>query len=899
MSLAPGAGEAEKLRWQLLEDLLDQALDLKGDARRDFIARAAQTHPELTDEFNRLLKASDKSVTLLDKGPSQVADALVEKVEIDTGRYLGMQFGPWRVLDRLGQGGMGRVYLAERSDGAFAKKVALKLIRGNRPGLNERLDAEREMLAKLDHPGIARLIDGGASKSGQSFLVLEWVDGVDILRWCEQQQLGLDRRLDLFVQVCDAVAYAHTHLIVHRDIKPGNILIDRNGRAKLLDFGIAKLVGPDVKASATRNTALTPEYAAPEQLGGKPVTTRTDVYGLGVLLYRMLTGRAPHVMDDRGIEDFIYRVCNEPALAPSLIGKLPDVPVRRLRGDLDAILARALAPNPEQRYASVQALADDVRAVLRGDLVAARPHTLGYRSSRFLRRHWLASATVIVLLSGLTTLTVLLAREAQNSSRERDLAMAAQQRAESMRDALMLMFRDIRAPSLESGEIGAADLFDRMAERVMKDHSDQPDLQLSMLATLGGLYTQLGDFAAAAPLLERAVTLDASGLNIDLRLRMIDDLALSRIRLGKPAEALSLIEQTLSTLAADPARIAGRGALLTTRAQAERQLGQVEAALTSAAESLRLSEIAHGPDSREAAIARNGLGITFSALGRADDAAREFAQTFAIWERMGAAQSLDAANVLNNWAGTVYLRGRVNEAATLFERALAVRRLVSGPSGGLAALLTNLGRVRAIQGKLDESAALLTEAVRMQTENTGADTPDTASARLALGETALLRADIETAASELGRAHEVFSTKLGARNPATARTEAALARLFHQRGEIDDARQTLDYAIESLRKAGAPALGMLASALCERARVLALVDKVADATAAVDECLAIRAARVDSDSWEIGEALAIQAHLAALSGDGARATALSTRARSLLEPVMGKSHPRLVELWIE
>lgn len=386
-------------RFERLEPLIDRALALEGAARERFLALCGEIYPDLENDLRRALAPEDGFPAL-----GGLAAELTRERAVDR---RGQRVGAWRLGERIGQGGMGAVYLAERADGAFDKRVAIKLLRGGDPRFGEQLDRERRLLARLDHPGIARLIDGGVLDDGQPWLAMELADGEDLDFWL-QGNPALRARLDVFVAICDAVESAHAAKVVHRDLKPRNVRVAGDGQVKLLDFGIARLLAPDARAGTTRQLALTPEFAAPEQLGGGAVTARTDVYALGALLHLLLTARSPHPPFDGNWASYAERILKFEPLSPSRVAESSHplaLPAARLRGDLDAIVARALRRDPAQRYDSARALAQDVRRHLAHVPVSARVPSVAYRTGRWLRRH--PEAAALAALLALLVLAVL------------------------------------------------------------------------------------------------------------------------------------------------------------------------------------------------------------------------------------------------------------------------------------------------------------------------------------------------------------------------------------------------------------------------------------------------------------------------------------------------------------
>jgi len=412
-------------RWERLNSVFQEALALPANERADFVSRACADDPAMAAEAVLLVAAHSREEGLMEQ-PAIIGAGLWPNEE--PAELTGLRFGAYQVLREIGRGGMGAVYLAERADGAFEQRVALKLIKRGMDSdqVLERFRAERQILASLEHPNIARLLDGGASDDGQPYFVMEYIDGRRIDEYTHDGRLSIAARLQLWLQVSGAVSYAHQHLVVHRDIKPANILVTADGTPKLLDFGIARLLDPNVQATSTLTELrmLTPEYASPEQIEGRHATTTSDVYSLGVVLYELLTRRSPYRARSRSPKDIAEAICTTEPVRPSLAA-LETEPgaARRLRGDLDTILLTALRKEPARRYASVEQFAGDVRRHLDGLPVRARPDTFGYRAGKFVRRHRAGVAAATLVGLALVTGTVGIAWEARQ-------ARAAQARAE-------------------------------------------------------------------------------------------------------------------------------------------------------------------------------------------------------------------------------------------------------------------------------------------------------------------------------------------------------------------------------------------------------------------------------------------------------------------------------------
>lgn len=386
----------EKLRWKQIDRIMQQALELSATERNSFIDRACQGDDQLRSEISSLLSADCRMGDFLNHS------ILSRDGELPAN---GRRIGAYRIEREIGRGGMGAVYLAERADDQFRQQVALKLIkRGmDTDEVVRRFHYERQILASLNHPNIARLLDGGTTEDGLPYFVMEYIEGEPLTDYCQRKEYGVESRLQLFLQICAAVQHAHTNLIVHRDLKPSNILVTSDGMVKLLDFGIAKLLNTNEVGLSTLHgqRPMTPEYASPEQIRGQNITTASDVYELGVTLYELLTSNRPYRFNKQNAEEIARIVCEQEPLSPSASVQSNEKLRRRLAGDLDNIVLKAISKEPERRYASVEQLAEDVRRHLEGQPVSARPDTIGYRAGKFISRHRAGVAAASMLLATL------------------------------------------------------------------------------------------------------------------------------------------------------------------------------------------------------------------------------------------------------------------------------------------------------------------------------------------------------------------------------------------------------------------------------------------------------------------------------------------------------------------
>ncbi len=519
-------------RWMRIGELFEAAQDLPADEQERYLAQACADDEEMRANLRSLLRHDGEGTTQtgsLEQHIAQSAHAALNDLS-------GRTFGAYELLEPIGEGGMGAVWLGKRADATYEQRVAVKLMRlGVGDGsMQSRFRAERQILAKLNHPHVARLLDGGTTEEGVPYVVMEYIDGEPIDRYCASRELGVDAILELFIRVVEAVAYAHRNLIVHRDIKPGNILVTADGVPKLLDFGIAKLLDPSlvphtVAETGTAVRMLTPEYASPEQVRGEVVTTASDVYSLGVLLYRLLTGTRPYRLASALPGALERAICEQEPERPSTTvtasreapahkdppgiadgGKIASEAAqtrrlqRRLRGDIDNIALMALRKAPEQRYPSADALAADVRRHLEGRPVVARAATWRYQTAKFLTRHrWGVAATVAVVLS----ITVLVSFYTLRLQDERDRARVAAVRAERVSGLLTGLFEQADPFQAKGEDLTARELLERGSTQIEEQLADEPQVQAAMMTLMSRSFRGMGKPDLAKPLAVQALSL--------------------------------------------------------------------------------------------------------------------------------------------------------------------------------------------------------------------------------------------------------------------------------------------------------------------------------------------------------------------------------------------------------
>jgi serine/threonine protein kinase/Tfp pilus assembly protein PilF len=652
----------------------------------------------------------------------------------------GTRIGPYAVEREIGRGGMGAVYLAARADGQFQQRVALKVLR---PGMEteeveRRFAQERQILASLHHPSIARLYDGGVTPEGRPYFVMELVDGLPIDAYCDRRQLAVEDRLRLFIAVGEAVQQAHASLVVHRDLKPTNILVTERGEVKLLDFGIAKLLepGPELDTvPATRTTArvMTPEYASPEQVRAERVTTASDIYQLGLLLYELLTGLRAYRLRERTLAELERAICDTQPPAPSaalvasgepgpggwtpgaaarLRATSPERLRRRLAGDLDTIVLTALRKEPERRYTTAEQMVDDVRRHLAGLPVRARPDRLLYRAGKFARRHGrglAAAATVALALSGLIVFyTARLAIERDRARREAAKAVQVSRLLTDLFTASDPYATPEKAP-------GVRGLLDAGAARIHEELASQPDVLAEMETVLGKVYSRLGAYDKAQPLLEDALVRGrrAYGREPLSLAETLNDLGVLRRDKGDAAAAVPLLEEALAIrrklLGSEDKDVA---VTLVELARAYEDRGWLARAEPLLRESLAIRRKRLGEEHGETAVSLNDLALLLWERGDLAGAEPLLRQALAIDENRFGEGHTSVASALGNLALVLSDEGRSAEAEPLLRRALAIQRRALGDKHpSLATWLNNLAHTLRERGDYDGAEARIRQAL--------------------------------------------------------------------------------------------------------------------------------------------------------------------------------------------
>ena len=761
-----------------LSRLLDDALELPEGEVPAWLDGLGPDHARLVPVLREMLAERNSQAGFLQGAPSLGESPLDASVA-----RAGEQVGAYRLLSQIGQGGMGAVWLAERADGSLKRRVALKLPRlAWGAGLAERMARERDIGALLEHPNIGRLYDAGVDARGRPFLALEYIDGVPLDRWCNDGRLAIGPRLRLFVQVARAAAYAHGRLVVHRDLKPANVLVTADGQVHLLDFGIAKLLDDSTADDLTveQGRVLTPQYASPEQIEGGPITIASDVYSLGVLLYELLTGSRPHGSSGSTLASIERSMLEREPVAPSQAAA-DKAFAPRLRGEIDAIVMKALKVRPADRYSTAEAFADDVERYLEGERVLAQPDSLHYRARKFLLRHWALSAVSVATSIGFLVTTVMFLQV-------RAARAAADAHAAAARNVNDYLVRDLlgaadpmaaRASAFSpppgasgvagAGQVPVVALLDRAASGAARRFAGQPSLEAAVRVSLGEAYVGLSSFRAAAEqfgqaarlassddpndplasasalfqagaalreddqpdaadarLVEAAQALTkapASAEREQLRVRISQEAAWLLYKRGAYAEAADRISAGLPDIRRAFGDVSDESATALARlSNAQVDAGRLREAVDSARAALALWLQLNPPDHPRLIDAHSGLGDALRLMGQDDEAERETRLSYAIAQRALGPDNFRTLVAENSLASVLQQRKRYDEAIALFEDALARSVVGNGATGyETGVFMNNLGIAYADAGRTADAIATMRRSLDVARSTLGAE----------------------------------------------------------------------------------------------------------------------------------------------------------------------------------
>ena len=797
--------------------MLDEAAGVAPEAREAFLdARcrdaSGSLDATLRDEVHRLLCLDEEAGGffggLRDATIGAGGDGALATPALDD--LIGKEVGRYRVEARVGTGGMGAVYRARRADGTFERPVALKVVR---PGLaadvGPRFRRERELLGALDHPNVARLLDAGALEDGRPWLAMEFVEGEPLTDYADARVLDIEARIRLFLQVCDAIAYAHRQLVVHRDLKPSNVLVSEDARgepcAVLLDFGIATLVREDGEAEIqTSRALLTPAYAAPEQIRDEPASTAADVYALGALLYELLSGTRTVETAGRPGHEIARSVLEATPPPPSgaftadaafARGLPPEKLARRLRGDLDRIVMMALRKEPERRYSSAEAFARDLRRYLDGRVVEARPDTFWYRLAKFERRNRVrVAAGAVAILATVGGLGVAL-WQAHEANVERDRAAVQAERAEEVAAFMTELLADFDPSRSGGGQFGADSVLARAAGRVRAGLGAHPDVRAQLLRSLGAIYQSYARFDEADSLLREAFELRLATLgrkhpDVGTSLRDLAWLAYVRGDYDR-ADILYTDALAIHRAALGPSHL-DVAADLEGHALVYRVRGDLEAALRMLRDVRAIQEAALPPEDDRAVTTLNSVAYVLYNLQRYDEAEPLYRQVVTL-RRRTLGEHVQTAQGLNDYAALLLADGRADESIAMHREALAMRRRLLGDEHPhVAQSLSQIGWALQTQGRYADAEAFYREALVTRQRYFGEHHVSVANSLLMLGEVRALQGATSEGLALVARGVRTMEAELGADHPSARLARLRYAERLADAGRFEEARRESD-----------------------------------------------------------------------------------------------------------
>jgi serine/threonine-protein kinase len=784
-------------QWQMVKDIFSEAVELPLAERLAFVKQKSGGDKAIVKEVKMLL-ASDEEAEDFIENPAIAVSQLIDETSL-----IGQKIGVYLIEKELGKGGMGAVYLAERADEQFQKQVAIKLIkRGfDTDEIIRRFRHERQILAAFDHPNITRLLDGGATENGLPYLVMDYVDGLPLTSYCAEKQFSINERLNLFLQICSAVTYAHQNLIIHRDIKPSNILVTADGTPKLLDFGIAKLTasGSPQTIERTGMQMLTPEYASPEQLLGQPVTTSTDIYSLGIVLYELLTGQRPFKTQSNNPYELTRLITDSEPRKPSSVvthgerhGSRKSAAGRQLRGDLDNIILMAMRKEPERRYSSVEQFAADINRYLKGLPIIAREDSVGYRASKFVQRNKAGVAAGVGIVASLVAGLIATKRQAKVARRQRD-------KAEKINEFLQKMLGSAD-PQVAGKDVKVIEVLGIAAQSIEDDFARQPEIAADLHTTIGTTYLNLGLVESAEEHLQKA---------LDIRLeyfpRRTAEVAVSLNNFGKllqtkgdlnAAEPLYLEALKTFRFLKDDVNVAkvldNLGYLLAL-------MGKKRESLRAHTEELEIRRALYGENHPDVAKTLGSLANAFGAVGERDKTESLYRQALTILRKFYSEEHPDVIKGMSRLASAVLLRDK-NESEKLYRKVLALSRKTLGENHpDVAWTLYDLAFLNAERGDYAESERLAREVLAMRGHGLTDEHPVTASAYLILGRSLLRQGRPEAAKPAIEECLALRRKTLGENHWLLSTANSFYGECLTRLGEREKGSRLLNKSYDVLR----------------------------------------------------------------------------------------------------
>ena len=897
-------------QWQALSPYLDQALALTDDERAAWLASLGEQNPALAAQLRALL---DEHRVLAQEGFLEKGLAALPS----TPGLAGQAIGAYTLISQIGQGGMGSVWLAERSDGRFQRQVAVKFLSIALVGRGgeDRFKREGSILGRLAHAHIAELVDAGVSSAGQPYLVLEYVEGDHIDRYCDERMLNVEARLRLFLDVLIAVAHAHANLIVHRDLKPSNVLVSKDGQVKLLDFGIAKLLeGEGQAGEATLLTieggrAMTPEYAAPEQLRAEAITTATDVYALGVLLYVLLTGRHPAGTGPHTPADLVKAIVDTEPTRPSDTvaptraqaeitttnatrrATTPEKLSRLLRGDLDTIVEKALKKDPQERYASVSALADDLNRYLRNEPISARPDTISYRVGKFVRRNRLAVVLTAIALMAIVAGTAGTLIQARTAREQRDFAFRQLTRAEAINDLDNFILTDA-APSGKPLRLN--ELLER-AERLVRREHDLTDVNhIQLLVSIGRKYQSQDQDASALRALEEAYKLSRNVTDRSTRALAACALGNAASVSGDPKRAQALVREGFQELPNESQFVLDRIFCLECGSRVSRDTGEPSEAV---AQALTAEQLVEGSPVKTDVLQADtlmGLAEAYRFAGQFVEADSTFDRASKLLATLGRDDTQEAGTLFNNWGLMLFHSGRILEAERALRRGIEISQENQAEEGVSPQLLNNYAATLIDLDRFDEAGNYANRAF--------ADAQK-AGDEILIVQTLLMRARVYRGQHDLSHSDAMLALAEPRMRKSLPSGHFAFAALVSERslnviakGDIPEGIRLADEAIaitEASIKNGHAGATLMPTVLVRRSNVELAAHRVQDAASDAERAVSLLRASAVPGTFSSGTGRAYLALANALAAQGKteEARAAGRSAVEHLESAVGPDHP--------
>ncbi|MCH9651948.1 MAG: serine/threonine-protein kinase [Deltaproteobacteria bacterium] len=867
-----------------LEELFHRASALQGPNRQAFLDRECQDDESLRRQIEALLNAETTKVEGIQESIQQGLQWMATAPQ-------PKHIGPYRVLRELGRGGFSTVYLARRDDGHFDMQVAIKRVHRHlrSPEVLRRLRRERQILALLDHPNIGRIFDGGSTEDGTPYVVMEYIVGEPIDQYCRHHDLDMADRLRLFRQVCEAVQYAHRNLVLHRDLKPSNILVNRTGAVKLVDFGIAKLLqengegkgegkeegevekeegsaspSPDLVGILTQpgGRALTPEYASPEQVLGSPLTTATDVYSLGVVLYGLVCGQRPYAFQEANWSHLEQVVSQSIPLPPSQVLASAGSPRGSYLGELDAILAKTLNKEPDRRYASVEALEEDLRRTLEGLPIEAHPDSFTYRARKFVARHATAVGTLALLFATLVVAVVITqwqAREAhqarQQAEQQKVRAEHESKRAEQVALFLEELFEDTDPYANQGRQLTAREVLERGSLRIRRElHHDQP-LSAELMATLGRVYRRMSLYDESEDLLQMALETHRrrEGPRTEREGETLRDLGILFSDRGLCEKA----EETFQS-AADLQRELGekhQGGLATTFHYMGRNAMKCDEAQRAEDLILRSLELYEGyleADAEKVVDSKSLLAELWFSQGDYGRAGPAFQQILELRRTFLGEDHPKVAISLSDVAAVHQANGETATAIRFYTQALEVQRRGLGDRHfSVAQTQYNLATAHGNLGQWEEAQNLLQESITITRQVFGDEHPWVADCLQELGHGYRYLGDLEAAEASFRQSFELRRRLLGEKHPLVAQSLLSLAALTAKQ-DPERGLNLYREILASQEQTLAPDDFRLSYTLTRLGRLLVRLERPKLATPYLRRALTLRRQGLSEDHWETG-----------------------------------------------